>query len=289
MALIVSDSYKKEKWMVNPAGLAVPVHFETQRLQKADWPIAIDLFAGCGGFSLGMMQAGVHVIAAAEWDTAATITYTYNLGAYPMRFEFVEKADEDRLEEAMQLEIKRRGKGIVQGFVAGGGWRKHYPDTPGCEVFFFGDIRNLTGERILKAIGKERGEVDIVCGGPPCQGFSRAGRRNVMDPRNSLVFEFARLVLEIAPKTMVMENVPDILNMITPEGIPVVDALCRVLEDGGFQGFDALKKSLTISAGVGGAMRGTGAAKTSRSARRRAARKEAKTPTPEVGQIAMEL
>lgn len=49
-----------------------------------------------------------------------------------------------------------------------------------------------------------------------------AGQRNVMDPRNSLVFEFRRLVLEVSPKTFVMENVPGLLSMVTAEGVPVI-------------------------------------------------------------------
>ena len=48
--------------------------------------------------------------------------------------------------------------------------------------------------------------------------YSRAGKQNVMDPRNSLVFGFARLVFDINPKTMMFENVPDIVNMVTPDG-----------------------------------------------------------------------
>ncbi|HAG84969.1 MAG TPA: DNA (cytosine-5-)-methyltransferase, partial [Cyanobacteria bacterium UBA12227] len=50
-------------------------------------------------------------------------------------------------------------------------------------------------------------EIDVVFGGPPCQGFSLIGKRVLDDPRNSLVFHFARLVLELQPKFFVMENV----------------------------------------------------------------------------------
>ncbi|MBU6429933.1 MAG: DNA cytosine methyltransferase, partial [Cyanobacteria bacterium REEB65] len=92
---------------------------------------------------------------------------------------------------------------------------------------------------------------DLVAGGPPCQGFSTAGQRNVMDPRNSLVFEFARIIIEIQPKTMVFENVPGLVSMTTPEGIPVLDALCRVFEDGGFGAYEALRNSLLTSSGMG--------------------------------------
>ena len=81
-------------------------------------------------------------------------------------------------------------------------------------------------------------------GGPPCQGFSTAGKRQVMDPRNSLVFEFVRLVCEMQPKTMVFENVPGILDMVTPEGVPVVDQMCRLLEEGDFGPYETLRKAM---------------------------------------------
>jgi DNA (cytosine-5)-methyltransferase 1 len=124
-----------------------------------------------------------------------------------------------------------------------------------CLRFYLGDVRQLTGARILDDLGLDLGELDLVAGGPPCQGFSHAGQRQVEDPRNSLVFEFARLVLEMRPRTMFMENVSGMVSMVTPEGIPVVDALCRVLEDGGFGAYDALRKSILTTAGVGAAVR----------------------------------
>lgn len=61
------------------------------------------------------------------------------------------------------------------------------------------DIRKQT------AIGNR--EIDVVFGGPPCQGFSMMGKRALDDPRNTLVFHFMRLVLELRPKYFVMENV----------------------------------------------------------------------------------
>jgi len=52
-----------------------------------------------------------------------------------------------------------------------------------------------------------------------------------------------------------MENVPGMLQMVTPEGVPVIDALCRVLDDGDFGPYDALKKSLLFTSGAGAAMK----------------------------------
>ncbi|HIB67513.1 MAG TPA: DNA cytosine methyltransferase, partial [Phycisphaerales bacterium] len=94
-----------------------------------------------------------------------------------------------------------------------------------------------------------------VAGGPPCQGFSVAGNRQVTDPRNSGVFQFARLVCELQPKCFCMENVPGMLSMTTTEGIPVIDALCHIFEQGGMGSYEALRKMLIESSGVGAAVR----------------------------------
>jgi DNA (cytosine-5)-methyltransferase 1 len=256
MNLLVPDHLQTAYAMAN--GLLMPQDMAAKKNKR--FPIGIDLFCGCGGFSLGMMQAGVHVIAACDNDVSAAISYTYNLGEYPMRFVFIEPEDEARMEKQLRKEMGFDSKtgSIKKAFITGNGYRRTNDEPPGCKVFFLGDIRKLTGKQILAAIGMQRGEVDIVCGGPPCQGFSRAGRKNVMDPRNSLVFDFIRLVLDIFPKTMVMENVADIVNMLTPSGLPVIDAICRALEDGSFGTENMLKNTLLATAGVqpGGVMRG---------------------------------
>lgn len=80
-----------------------------------------------------------------------------------------------------------------------------------------------------------------VVGGPPCQGFSMDGYRNVMDERNSLVGEFLRIVAEIKPRYFLMENVVGILSMLRPverEGMPqerVVDWIGRRIKQAGYQ------------------------------------------------------
>jgi DNA (cytosine-5)-methyltransferase 1 len=82
-----------------------------------------------------------------------------------------------------------------------------------------GDIRKLTGEDILKAIGKESGQVDILDGSPPCSAFSTAGSRekgwgkkkSYSDASQSnvedLFFEYIRILRDIKPKVFVAENV----------------------------------------------------------------------------------
>lgn len=219
-------------------------------------PRALDLFCGAGGFSLGMEKGGFDVVAACDNDPDAAITYLVNLGAYPVQMYWLDDAAERRFAKAVERQMGRHRKGEIDVPPVSGSNRHRVcsPESTGCQHFFFGDVRNLRGEDVLRALGLKRGELDCVFGGPPCQGFSHAGKREVMDPRNSLVFEFARLVLEIHPKTMAMENVPGIRSMVTPDGLPVLDALARALEDGDFATLDALRKSLGIE-GTRGAIR----------------------------------
>ena len=71
-------------------------------------------------------------------------------------------------------------------------------------------VVELDGDKIREVM-QFKGDLDLVFGGPPCQGFSNMGLRDVRDPRNSLVDHYVRLVLELRPKAFVMENVPGML------------------------------------------------------------------------------
>lgn len=69
------------------------------------------------------------------------------------------------------------------------------------------DIREVTAAAILKRTGIKVGELDVLDGSPPCQGFSTAGKRVVNDSRNDLAWEFIRLIEGLKPRAFVMENV----------------------------------------------------------------------------------
>lgn len=243
---------RSDAWRSTAAGLLVP-----SARARYDHPIGIDLFAGAGGFSLGFHQAGFHMAAAVEYDVDAAMTYLVNLARPGVKIHFDTPEREKAFTKAVEREWKRQPKGkVVRAMLAGDGWISTRPPRErGCEHFWVADVRNLTGQQILDALGLERGDVTAVVGGPPCQGFSMAGSRDVMDPRNSLVFEFARLVLEIWPATFVMENVPNMASMLTPEGVPVIDALARVVEAGGFSEYDAIRASLVSHPDARAAMR----------------------------------
>jgi len=77
---------------------------------------------------------------------------------------------------------------------------------PGVPVYH-GDIGKLTGAECMKLAGVKVGELDVLDGSPPCQGFSTAGKRRFDDPRNSLFKEYSRLLAELQPRVFVMENV----------------------------------------------------------------------------------
>lgn len=78
------------------------------------------------------------------------------------------------------------------------------------------DIREVTGAKVLADLGVERGELDLLAGCPPCQGFSRMRTLNrgeaADDPRNDLVREYLRLVKELLPRALMFENVPGLAN-----------------------------------------------------------------------------
>lgn len=120
----------------------------------------IDLFCGCGGFSLGFERCGCDVVLGIDIWNDALQTYRHN----------------------------HKNSNAIQG-----------------------DLLQLKPHDI---IGYLQGKpVDIIIGGPPCQGFSVAGKRIVDDERNKLYERFVDFVRYFRPKVFVMENVPNILSI----------------------------------------------------------------------------
>ncbi len=105
-------------------------------------------------------------------------------------------------------------------------YRHNFPTTP-CEAI---DIRELNAELVLQRAGLGLGELDILLGGPPCQGFSSAGAKSSDDPRNFLLHQYVRLLDGIRPKWFVMENVEGLLT--NAGGLHIRDAAELFLEAG---------------------------------------------------------
>ena len=154
---------------------------ESGRCRKA--LIAVDLFSGCGGLSLGLKNAGFSVVAAIELNSRAVKTYAAN----------------------------------HQGGVI---WEK--------------DIRDVQASELLDRLRLTRGQIDLLAGCPPCQGFSRLrtlnGSRRVRDPRNELIREFQRFVADLEPRSVMMENVPGLANDKR------FTEFCRFLASRGYRG-----------------------------------------------------
>jgi DNA (cytosine-5)-methyltransferase 1 len=84
--------------------------------------------------------------------------------------------------------------------------RHNFPGVPVVQ----GSIRDLSGADLLQHAGvspRARPDIDLVAGGPPCQGFSTAGMKDPVDPRNSLIGDFLRIVDELQPRFFLLENV----------------------------------------------------------------------------------
>lgn len=135
-------------------------------------PVFIDVFAGCGGLSLGLMQSGWKGLFAVEHDANAFQTLGHNL-------------------------LEERAKHRYD-------WPLWLPKTP-ISVF---DLLTNYSEKIAGLAGS----VDMLVGGPPCQGFSSAGKRNPQDPRNRLVDAYLEVVSILKPRIVLIENVRGITS-----------------------------------------------------------------------------
>jgi len=147
-----------------------------------DRPLAIDLFCGAGGLSLGFAQAGFNIVAAIDSDPVNIATYGQN-----------------------------------------------FPST----TVICDDISRLSAPDIRRAAGLSEGQpIDVVFGGPPCQGFSLIGKRDITDPRNRLLAEFCRLVRELSPRFFVIENVA---GLMCTASRPVLEESLSRLREGNYE------------------------------------------------------
>ncbi|OUO89026.1 DNA (cytosine-5-)-methyltransferase [Gordonibacter sp. An230] len=103
----------------------------------------------------------------------------------------------------------------------------NFPQT----TMFCRDVRTMTGDEIRENSRIGSSEILVVFGGPPCQGISLMGKRNVEDPRNELLLEFARVVAELRPCYCVMENVA---GLVVGKHRALLDGVVARLEKAGY-------------------------------------------------------
>jgi DNA (cytosine-5)-methyltransferase 1 len=108
-------------------------------------------------------------------------------------------------------------------------FKDNFPHTP----LLIGDLSRLDPRRVLNNAGIPVGSVDVVIGGPPCQGFSYMGKRNPKDRRNRLIEHFFLFVAFSQPAYFVMENVPGLLSPqfqpVLKQGIEKVQSFYEVV------------------------------------------------------------
>lgn len=165
----------------------------------------IDLFAGCGGLSLGLRQAGWRGILAVERDSMAFSTFRSN---------FLDGRDSIKFDWPRWLETR---------------------------AWSINELLDAHTDDLVKLAG----HVDVVAGGPPCQGFSFAGRRHKADPRNMLFKRYVELVRLACPDALLIENVPGMmvahganlrrgLRVPGPKPKSFYDKLVAALDDAGY-------------------------------------------------------
>ena len=129
----------------------------------------------------------------------------------------------------LTLGLKQAGFNVVAGIEIDPEIAKTYEANHPTTKVLIRDVREVTGKEILDLTGLD--EVDIVAGCPPCQGFSSLTRKyKRKDPRNDLVLEMARLIKELKPKMVMMENVSGIVK----RGKPLLDEFVARLESMGY-------------------------------------------------------
>lgn len=110
-------------------------------------------------------------------------------------------------------------------------YKENFPNAN----FLSNDIRDITEEEIGKVL-KEYPDIDLFAGGPPCQGFSLAGKRDVEDQRNTLFQYYLRIANKVRPKVILMENVRLLTSMKNPEGKLIKDEIIMTFDKIGYYG-----------------------------------------------------
>lgn len=100
------------------------------------------------------------------------------------------------------------------------------------------DVGDLDGSDVLELAGVKAGSIEVLFGGPPCQGFSEIGRKEHGDERNLLILEFARLIRQLRPRYFVVENVRGLLYSYSSE---ILKSFLRRIHRSGYEVVEPIK------------------------------------------------
>lgn len=180
----------------------------------------IELFAGCGGMSLGMEAAGFDLEFANELSPMAAQTFAFNILGEDLE-------SENKTKKTLWINSKHQSDDLDNRL------RENPLDRPIRNFSDIKDKNSLNGNLLvgdindfLEIVQKNEGlssylqnlDVDLVSGGPPCQSFSLAGKRVKDDHKNTLPLSFAKFVGHINPKVVLLENVKGIISPFTVNG-----------------------------------------------------------------------
>jgi DNA (cytosine-5)-methyltransferase 1 len=190
----------------------------------------IELFAGCGGLSLGLERAGITLTLANELSPMAGETFAFNF----LKEDLNQKAERDvQPTNVFWLssnygDLKSRLRENPFQYPSLGNGVCDMPLDPASVEgkLVIGNIIHLNqyldaNPSFLKAVKTNfgKGEIDLVSGGPPCQSFSLAGLRKKDCDKNTLPWEFAKFVASVQPKFVMLENVTGILRPFREDGV----------------------------------------------------------------------
>lgn len=180
----------------------------------------IELFAGCGGMSLGLEAAGYNLYFANELSPMASETFAYNILSESLRDNKVPKnilwLNSRYPENEVALRLRENP------FEASEGTFSDIDKKTDIEgKLLIGDINKLleilkSNKQLVKKLQNE--QIDLVSGGPPCQSFSLAGKREKDNHKNTLPLSFAQIAGLIKPKTVLLENVKGITAPFSQNG-----------------------------------------------------------------------
>ena len=158
----------------------------------------VELFAGCGGLSLGLESCGWQLELANELSPMAAETFAYNLlGESQKGIDYKTDSQITSVNSIKTIDVKDwNNKKLVVGDV----------------IQLVEDLKSRP-ELLKKFNG-----VDLISGGPPCQGFSMAGRRTERNHKNKLPYAFVDFVELVQPQTVILENVEGILRQFSKDG-----------------------------------------------------------------------